>query len=80
MRRFDYYTAKPGRLAELLELVCDDALAAEGCSIELRLPPGETPSWDAWLSEEVTPEDEIPEEFEEMRRTVDVAAFERDFK
>lgn len=38
MTKFEYYTHDPARLADLLYMAVDDALAAKGCSLNLTLP------------------------------------------
>lgn len=59
MTKFEFYTQNPERLADLLEQVTDDALEAEGCSLNLKLPEklsdgqGEyTVTWESLLREE----------------------------
>ena len=50
MTNFEKLTASPRVLGELLERVQDDALAAEGCSLKLKLPDAEICiTWEEWL-------------------------------
>lgn len=38
MTKFEFYTQDPKTLARLIEQAVDDALEAEGCSLDLTLP------------------------------------------
>lgn len=38
MTKFEFYTQTPERLADLLDQAANDALAAKGCSLNLKLP------------------------------------------
>lgn len=49
---FDWYTKDIENLTRLLEAVQGDALEAEGCMLNLTLPPGDPDdvvSWENWL-------------------------------
>ncbi len=62
MTNFDLITQNPQTLEDFLYAVQDDALEAEGCSLDLKLPPTQGPEqiaivWKDWLKLEA--EDEI---------------------
>lgn len=59
MTKFEYYTHDPERLADLIYQAVDDALEAEGCSLNLKLPErmsdaddGRMVTWESLLMEE----------------------------
>ena len=54
MTNFEILTQKPFVLEEFLEMVVDDALEAEGCSFDLKMPSEEWAgrSWREWLEQE----------------------------
>lgn len=54
MTNFEILTQKPFILEEFLEMVVDDALEAEGCSLDLKMPSEEWAgrSWRDWLEQE----------------------------
>lgn len=62
MTNFELITQNPQTLEDFLYAVQDDALEAEGCSLELKLPPTQGPEqivicWKDWLKQEA--EDEM---------------------
>lgn len=62
MTNFELITQNPQTLADFIYAVQDDALEAEGCSYDLKLPPTQGPDeiaigWEDWLRQE--PEDEM---------------------
>lgn len=52
MTNFEYYTATPARLDELLYGTVDDALSAKGCALKLKFPPDDCEDWESWLESE----------------------------
>lgn len=59
MTKFEFYTKDPQRLADLIEQAVSDALEAEGCSLNLKLPErlsdadnGRVVTWESLLKEE----------------------------
>ena len=62
MTNFELITPNPQTLEDFLYAVQDDALEAEGCSLDLKLPPTQGPEeivvgWKDWLQQEA--EDEM---------------------
>lgn len=58
MTNFQIITRSPSTLSDFLGMVQDDALEAEGCSLELKMPdPEGGMSWEEWLEQEA--EDDI---------------------
>lgn len=60
MTKFEFYAKDPQRLADLIEQAVDDALAAKGCSLELKLPEklsdaddDRMVTWESLLKEEL---------------------------
>ena len=60
MTNFENYARSPELLAMLIEKVVDDALEAEGCSLNLKYPEGLSSAkddrlvtWESWLKEEM---------------------------
>lgn len=60
MTKFEFYSKSPRRMAELIEQAVDDALAAKGCSLELKLPAqmseardNRLVTWETLLEEEL---------------------------
>ena len=60
MTNFEFYTKHAARLGELIEKAVDDALAAKGCSLDLKYPEklsnaddNRMVTWESWLNEEL---------------------------
>lgn len=60
MTNFEFYTKNARNLAHLIEMAVDDALAAKGCSLDLKYPEKLSNSddtlmvtWESWLNEEM---------------------------
>ncbi len=60
MTNFENYARSPELLAMLIEKAVDDALEAEGCSLNLKYPEGLSSAkddrlvtWESWLKEEM---------------------------
>ena len=60
MTNFEFYAKNPERLGELIEKAVDDALAAKGCSLDLKYPEAMSTAddtrmvtWESWLKEEM---------------------------
>lgn len=60
MTNFKFYTKDAARLGELIEKAVDDALAAKGCSLDLKYPEklsnaddNRMVTWESWLNEEL---------------------------
>lgn len=60
MTNFEFYTKDARNLACLIEMAVDDALAAKGCSLDLKYPEKLSNSddtlmvtWASWLNEEM---------------------------
>ena len=54
MTNFEILTQRPFILEQFLEMIVDDALEAEGCSLDLKIPSeeGAGRSWRDWLEQE----------------------------
>lgn len=60
MRRWRTYESIDSLLGELIEKAVDDALAAKGCSLDLKYPEklsnaddNRMVTWESWLNEEL---------------------------
>ena len=60
MTNKEFYTKNAARLGELIEKAVDDALAAKGCSLDLKYPEALSTAddtnmvtWENWLKEEM---------------------------
>ena len=60
MTNFEFYTKDASRLGRLIEKAVDDALAAKGCSLDLKFPEKlsnaddtRMVTWESWLNEEM---------------------------